>query len=82
MSKRMEDFTRSDSPREIRCSVTRPRVLPRRGRGEVRVENADLLPVLLVVRDELQVPRVLLVLVLGRLVGEDHVQRDVEISDR
>src|SRR6185312_1156755 len=49
-----------------------PNSLARRGRRlghrrEVRVEDADFLPVLLVLLDELQVPGVVLVLVVGGL---------------
>src|SRR5205823_3307446 len=50
------------------------------GRGEVRVEDADLLPVVLVLLDESQVTRVVLVLVVRGLVGEDHVERHVEVA--
>ena len=46
----------------------------------VRVEHADLGPVGLVFFDELEMPwRVLIEVVVG-LVGEDDVQRDVEIE--
>src|SRR3954447_2175959 len=52
----------------------------RGGGGEVRVEDANLLPVLLVFLDEFQVPRVVLVLVVRGLVRKDDVQRHVEVA--
>src|SRR5207249_3566993 len=45
-----------------------------------RIEDADLLPVVLVLLDELLVAGVLLVLIVGRLVLEDQVQSDVEVA--
>src|SRR5262245_25541711 len=53
------------------------------GRGrllaEDGVEDADGLPGVLVLRDELLVPLVVLVLVVGGLVLEDNEQGDVEV---